>query len=94
MTLMKLSALSSGLPAAGFEPVGWGEARGLTGHHAGQTGEHVGEVFFGINPEAAAVFYNGVEDGALLTGLLIADEQPVLSRTFWLGSKLGLPHFA
>ncbi len=72
MTLMKLSALSSRLPVAGFEPVGWGEARGLAGHHGGQTGEYVGEVFFGIDAEAAAVFHDGVEDGAFLTGLLIA----------------------
>ena len=72
-----------GLPAAGVEPVGGGQRDGVFGQHAGQAGQHVGEVFLRMDAQATAVFDDGVEDGALLAGLFIADEQPVL------GSQLG-----
>ena len=65
-----------------LEPVGRGEAGGLTSRDNGQAGEHVREVFLGIDAQAAAVFDDGVEDGALLTGHLISDEQPVFCTKF------------
>ena len=83
MTLMKSGCLSNLFSAASFEPVGWGQGFSLFGQHAGQAGENVGEVFLGVDAQAAAVFHDGVEDGAFLAGLLVAEEQPVLS------SKLG-----
>lgn len=46
-------------------------------------GEYFGEVFLGIDAQAAAVLHYGVEDGALLSGLLVVEEQPVF------GSELG-----
>jgi hypothetical protein len=76
MTLMKSGHFANRLAATRLEPVGRGEAGGLAGQHTGQAGEHVGEVFLGIDAEAASVFHDGVEDGALLTRHLIADEQP------------------
>ena len=80
MTLMNSGHLASRLAASRLEPVGRGEAGGLAGQHGGQAGEHVGEVFLGIDAQAATVFHDGVEDGALLAGLHIADEQPVFMR--------------
>ena len=82
MTLMKSGHLPNRFPVAGFEPVGWGQRDGVLGQHSGQAGEHIGEILLGIDPEAAAVFYNGVEDGALLTRHFIADEQPVFRTQF------------
>ena len=69
---------ASGFSTADFEPVGGGEAGGFAGHHAGQTGEDVFEVVTRIDPEAAAVLDEGVEDGGLPAGVLAADEEPVL----------------
>ena len=77
MTTMKSGRHTSRFAVARLEPVGRSEAGGLTGQHGGQAGEHVGEVFLGIDAQAAAVFHDGVEDGALLAGHLIANEQPV-----------------
>ena len=71
------------LAVAGFEPVGWGQGGGVFGQRAGQAGEYVGEIFLGIDAKAAAVFDDGVRNGAFLTRFLVADEQPVL------GSELG-----
>ena len=36
---------------------------GVFGQHAGQAGEDIGEVLFGVDSQAAAVFYDGVVDG-------------------------------
>ena len=83
MTLMKSRRHTPRLAVAGFEPVGWGQRDGVFGHHAGQAGEHVGEVSLGIDTQAPAVLHDGVENGTLLTGLLVAEEQPVF------GSQLG-----
>jgi len=81
--------MKSGHPANRFavaclEPVGRGQCDGILGQHAGQAGEHVREIFLGIDAETTAVFYDGVEDGAFLTGHFIADEQPVfrIMRSF------------
>jgi hypothetical protein len=41
-------------------------------------GEHVGEVCLRVDPEAAAVFHDGVEDRRLVPGGFAADEEPVL----------------
>ena len=82
MTLVKSGHFANRLATAGFEPVGWRQGDGVFGQHGGQTGEHVGKVFLGVDAQAAAVFYDGVEDGALLTGHLIADEQPVFCTKF------------
>jgi len=71
------------LAAACLEPVGRDEAGGLAGIHGGQAGEHVGKVFLGIDSKTAAVLNDGVEDGALLSRLLIAQKQPVF------GTQLG-----
>ena len=75
MTLMKSGCHTLRLPAAGFEPVGRGQPDGVFGQHPGQAGEHVGEVFLGIDAQAAAVLHDGEEDGALLPGHLIADKR-------------------
>ena len=82
MTLMKSGHFANRLAATRLEPVGRGEACSLAGQHAGQAGEHVGEIFLGVDAQAAAVFNDGVEDGALLTGHLIADKQPVFCSKF------------
>ena len=74
---MKSGYHTDRFPAASPQPVGRGEAGGLAGHHRWQPGEHVRNVFLGIDAQAAAVFHDGVEDGALLARLLIAKEQPV-----------------
>ena len=83
MTLMKLGHLSGDFTAARPESVGRGQGDGVLGQHSGQAGEHIGEVFLGIDAQAAAVFHDGVEDGAFLTGFFVAEEQPVF------GSELG-----
>jgi hypothetical protein len=77
MRLMKSRHHTHRLAAAGFEPVGWGQRDGVFGQHGGQAGEHINEVFLGVDAQAAAVFYDGVEDGTFLTRLFIAEEQPV-----------------
>lgn len=46
--------------------------------HRGEPGEHVVEVGVGIDAAAAATLDDGVEDGAALAGIGIAEEQPVL----------------
>ena len=83
MTATLSGDLALGAAAAGCEPVGWGEAGGGAGQHAGQAGEDVFEVVTRVDPEAAAVFDEGVEDGGFLAGVLGSDEEPVL------GSELG-----
>lgn len=82
MKLMKLGHLANRLAAARLEPVGRGEAGCLACQHRGQAGEYVCEEFLGIDVEAAAVFHDCVEDGALLSGLHIAGEQPVFRTQF------------
>ena len=47
--------------------------------HLAPAGEDVGEVLFGVDSQAAAVFYDGVVDGALFSGHLVADEEPIFS---------------
>lgn len=69
MTPMKSGCHSLRLAATGFEPVGWGQ--------------DIGEVFLGVDTQAAAVFHYDVEDSAFLAGLFIADERSIL------GSELG-----
>ena len=83
MTAMISRDLTGRFPAAGLEPVGGDEGRDFTGLHSGQTGQHVFEVFPGVDAEATAVLNDGVEDGALLSRLLIAQKQPVF------GTQLG-----
>lgn len=63
MTAMLSGCGAPGFSAAGFEPAGGGEAGGFAGLHAGKAGEDVFEVVTRIGPEAAAVFYQGVDDG-------------------------------
>ena len=46
--------------------------------HRGEPGEHVAQVGVGIDAAAAATLDNGVEDGAALAGIGIAQEEPVL----------------
>ena len=46
--------------------------------HRGKPGEHVAQVGVRIDAAAAATLDNGVEDGAALAGIGIAQEQPVL----------------
>ena len=80
MTLMKSGCHTRGLSAAGFEPGGRGQRDGIFSQHAGQAGEHVREVFLGIDAQAAAVFDDGIEDGALLSGLLITSRRWICYR--------------
>jgi hypothetical protein len=54
--------------AALFLPLGGRQLGGVFGQHAGQTGEQVCQVFFGVDAMAAAVLDDGVEDGAFLPG--------------------------
>ena len=77
MTAMKSGRHTTRFTAASPQPVGRGEAGSVASFHGGQPGEHVGKVFLGIDTQAAAVFHDGVEDGALLSRLLIAQEKPV-----------------
>ena len=53
--------------------------------HPRQARKNVGEVFTNINFQAAAVFHDGVEDGAFAPGLAVSNEQPVFL------AKLGRP---
>ena len=82
MTSMISGNFPGHFSAAGFQPVGGGEADGLAGLHGGQAGEHVLKVFLGVDAKATAVFHNGVEDGGFLPGFFAADEQPVLCPEF------------
>ena len=77
MTPMKSGHPANRFTVACLEPVGRGQRDGILGQHAWQAGEHVGEVFLGIDAQTAAVFHDGVKDGALLAGFFIAYEQPV-----------------
>ena len=47
-----------------FVPCNWRQAMCLACLHPRQARKNVGEVFTNINFQAAAVFHNGVEDGA------------------------------
>jgi hypothetical protein len=52
--------------------------------HGGKPGEHVAEIGIGIEAASAATLDDGVEDGAAVTGVGIAQEQPVLfSKGSW-----------
>ena len=82
MTAMISRDLTGRFPAAGLEPVGGDEGRDFTGLHSGQTGQHVFEVFPGVDAEAAAVLDDGVKDGGFLPGSLVAYEQPVFGAKF------------
>ena len=82
MTLMNSGHHPQWLAVAGFEPVGGGQGHGVFGQHSRQACQDVGEVFLGIDAQATAVFYDGVEDGAFLTGHFIANEQPVFGSEF------------
>ena len=68
------SGLALSFSAAGFEPVGGGEAGGFAGFHAGQAGEDVFEVVTRVDPETAAVLDEGVEDGGFFSGVFGSDE--------------------
>ena len=46
--------------------------------HRGEPGEHVAQVGVGIDAAAAATLDDGLKDGAAVTGIGIAQEQPVL----------------
>ena len=83
MTDMMLGGFVIFLSAAGFLPVGGGEFARVFGEHTWQPGEDVCQVFFGVDPQAAAVLDDGVEDGAFVSGFFVADEHPIF------GSKLG-----
>lgn len=72
MSAMRSGDFRSFLPGAGFLPVRRGEAGGIAGFHAGQAGEDVGEVGADIDPQQAAVFNDGVEDGAFSAGFAVA----------------------
>ena len=80
MTLMKSGHHTLRLAVAGLEPVCRGQGVGVFGQYAGQAGEDIGEVLYGVDSQAAAVFYDGVVDGALFSGQLVADEEPILIR--------------
>ena len=54
MTDMMLGGFVIFLSAAGFLPVGGGELACVFGEHVGQSGEDVCQVFFGVDPQAAA----------------------------------------
>jgi hypothetical protein len=45
--------------------------------HVGQAREHVPKISKGVKAAASATFDEGVNDGTALTGLGIADEEPV-----------------
>ena len=83
MTDMMLGYFVIFLSAAGFLPVRGGEFARVFGEHAWQPGEDVCQVFFGVDPQAAAVLDYGVEDGAFVSGFFVADEHPIF------GSELG-----
>jgi hypothetical protein len=45
--------------------------------HVRQAGKHLAKISVGIESTAAAAFDDGVDDGAALAGLGVADEKPV-----------------
>ena len=79
---MNSDYLAHRLSAACPEPVCRGQCDCIFGQHSGKTGKDIGEVFLGVDAQATTVFHDGVEDGAFLTGHLIADEQPVFCTKF------------
>ncbi len=83
MTSMKLGTGAVGFAVAGFLPVGGSQLNRVFGPHAGQAGQYVCQVFFGVDAQAAAVLDDGIEDGAFLPGFFTSDEQPVF------GTELG-----
>jgi len=65
------------LAAAGFEPGGGDECGHFTCLHPRQAGQDILKVVPWRNAKAAAVFHDGVEDRALLSGTLVSNEEPV-----------------
>ncbi len=63
--------------AAGFEPGGGDECGHFPCLHPRQAGQDILEVVPWRNAKAAAVFHDGVEDRALLSGTLVSNEEPV-----------------
>jgi len=61
-----------------FRPGLGGNVLDLPVGHRGEPGEDITEVGVGIDAAAAATLDNGVEDGAALAGIGIAEKQPVL----------------
>jgi len=82
MTAMLSGDFAACLSFSGSEPVGGREAGGLAGFHGWQTGEDVFEVFPRVDPHAAAVLDEGVDDGGFFAGMLGTDEEPVLGSEF------------
>ena len=80
------------LAAEGFEPGGGSERDHFTGLHGRQAGQDILEVVAGDYAKAAAVFHDGVEDGALQVGSLVAYSSPLCrpTATDWTGGSGGL----
>ena len=55
-----------------------GEILDLPVGRRGQPGEHVAQIGKGIETAAPTAFDDGVDDGAALAGLRVAEEEPVL----------------
>ena len=61
-----------------FVPSLWCDFGDLAVGHVGQAGEDFTKISEGIKPATAAAFNDGVDDRADLTGIGVADEEPVL----------------
>jgi hypothetical protein len=74
MTARQSGGDAATFAAAGGEPVGGGQARGLAGFHGGHTGEDVFEVVTRVDSKAAAVLDEGVDDRGFFSGMLGSDK--------------------
>ena len=65
--------------AGRFRPGLRGDVLNLPVGHRGKPCEHVAQIGVGIDAAAAATLNDGVENGAALAGIGIAEKQPVLA---------------
>ena len=73
----------------GFCPGGGCYFGDLPVGHVGQAAEHIPQVGIGIDAAASATLEEGVKDGSALTGLSLADKEPVLlSERRWANGVL------
>jgi hypothetical protein len=72
MSAMKSGDFQAGFPCPGRVPGRGSEPGGLACLHAGQPGEDVGEIGADVDPKAAAVLHEGVEDGAFAAGFFVS----------------------
>jgi hypothetical protein len=60
-----------------FAPIRWNDLWDLVIGHLGQATQNISEILVRIQSLSAASFDHGVDDGAALTSVSFANEQPV-----------------